>query len=370
MGWNSWNTFTSHINEDMICETADALVAQGLADAGYRYLVIDDCWSERERDAAGNLVADREKFPHGMKAVSDYVHSKGLKFGMYSCCGMKTCAGYPGSFAHEFEDARFFAENGVDLLKYDNCYHPSMPNPLSYSRMAMALKASGREILFSACNWGTEDVWQWARAVGTHMYRSTGDITDTFASIRDLSESQKDKLCYSAPGCFNDLDMLVTGLSGKGDIGFGKGCTPEQYRYHFAMWCLFSSPLMLGCDVRSISAQTKTLVTNAGLLRINQDEEARPPLFIRDNHGLLENTILFKHLSDNEYAVAMFNVYDAEKSGILPYYEIGLDPLCGYGLELRDVFTGEKLGVMKDYAEAMVPAGGCRVFLARLVPVK
>ena len=197
MGWNSWNTFTKDINEEMIMQMADAMVDTGLLDAGYEYLTIDDCWSEKKRDENGNLVADHVKFPHGMKYVADYVHSKGLKFGMYTCCGVMTCAGYPGSFGHEFEDAKYFAEVGVDLLKYDNCYHPSMQSQLSYNRMSLALKASGREILFSMCNWGNAQVWTWARSVGAHMYRSTGDIFDNFPSIRKLSESQLPNLGYS-----------------------------------------------------------------------------------------------------------------------------------------------------------------------------
>jgi len=370
MGWNSWNTFTRNINEQLIKETADAMVAEGLLDAGYEYLVIDDCWSCRERDAGGNLIADPEKFPHGMKFVANYVHSKGLKFGMYSCCGIMTCAGYPGSFGHEFQDAEYFADVGIDLLKYDNCYHPGMPNKLSYSRMSMALRSTGRPILFSACNWGTEDVWSWARSVGAHMYRSTGDITDTFTSVLNISNGQKDKLCYSAPGCFNDVDMLVTGLRGNGDIGFGKGCTDAQYRYHFAMWCMFSAPLMLGCDVRNLTPENKALITNKALIGICRDEEARPPIFVEDNHGILDNTICFKYLSDGDYAVGMFNVHDTEKTAILPYYEIGLDPLCGMAFDFTDLISGEHIGVKKDFALFYVPAGDCRVFRAKLVKAK
>ena len=166
MGWNSWNTFGENISDALIRETADAMVETGLRDAGYEYLVIDDCWSLRERDENGSLVADPAKFPNGMKAVADYVHSKGLKFGMYSCCGVKTCAGYPGSWGHEFDDAKYFAEVGIDFLKYDNCYHPSMPSHLSYNRMALALKSQNRDILFSACNWGNAHVETWARSCG------------------------------------------------------------------------------------------------------------------------------------------------------------------------------------------------------------
>ncbi|MFR2465243.1 MAG: glycoside hydrolase family 27 protein, partial [Clostridia bacterium] len=176
MGWNSWNTFGENIDESLIRETADAMVDTGLRDAGYTYLVIDDCWSQKERGPQGDLRADERKFPNGMKAVADYVHSKGLKFGMYSCDGVLTCAGYPGSYGHEFQDARTFAEWGVDFLKYDNCYKTkSMNGELLYRRMSMALKASGRDILFSACNWGSEQSWNWMRSAGADMYRSSGD---------------------------------------------------------------------------------------------------------------------------------------------------------------------------------------------------
>ncbi|MBQ7291476.1 MAG: glycoside hydrolase family 27 protein [Clostridia bacterium] len=367
MGWNSWNTFTNNINEEMIMQMADAMVEKGLLSAGYEYLTIDDCWCEMQRDANGMLMADREKFPHGMKYVADYVHSKGLKFGMYSCCGPKTCAGYPGSFGYEFKDAEYFANVGIDLLKYDNCFHPSTPAPLRYNRMALALKATGREILFSACNWGGENVWTWARSVGAHMYRSTGDITDTFESIRKLSESQLTKLEASAPGCFNDIDMLVCGLYGKGNVGFGDGCTDAQYRYHFALWCMLMSPLMIGCDIRNMSDETYKLITNKDLIAINQDEEARPPMFVEDNHGMKDNIICFRHLAEGEFAIGFFNPYERAQTIMLPYFEIGLDPLCGYGFEIRDVISGEELGVHRDYLEAKVEATDCRIFRAKIV---
>lgn len=194
MGWNSWNTFTWDINEKMICEMADRMVEDGYLEAGYEYLVIDDCWSLKQRDADGNLVPDPEKFPHGMKWVSDYVHGKGLKFGMYSCAGTHTCAGYPGSFEHEFQDAKKFAEWGVDYLKYDYCFKPrQIPGEILYKRMSLALKNCGREILFAACNWGTDGVYDWIRSSGAHTYRSTGDIQDNWESITNLAISQMGK---------------------------------------------------------------------------------------------------------------------------------------------------------------------------------
>jgi alpha-galactosidase len=373
MGWNSWNTFGENISDALIRETADAMVETGLRDAGYEYLVIDDCWSLRERDENGSLVADPAKFPNGMKAVADYVHSKGLKFGMYSCCGVKTCAGYPGSWGHEFDDAKFFAEVGIDFLKYDNCYHPSMPSHLSYNRMALALKAQKRDILFSACNWGNAHVETWARACGVDMYRSTGDIFDSFASIRRLSESQKDKLAYSSAGCFNDIDMLVVGMRGKGNVGDNcgyTGCTDGQYRYHFALWCMMMSPLMIGCDIRNMDEETRKLLLNPALIAINQDEDTRPPLFVNENTGHKEALLTFRHLSGGKVAFGFFNNYETEKTFMIPYYEIGLDPLCGFGFDVTDAFTGEHLGVKKEYVSVKVPAGDCRVLTGTLVKVK
>jgi alpha-galactosidase len=373
MGWNSWNTFGENISEALIRETADAMVETGLRDAGYEYLVIDDCWSLRERDENGFLVADPVKFPNGMKAVADYVHSKGLKFGMYSCCGVKTCAGYPGSWGHEFDDAKYFAEVGIDFLKYDNCYHPSMPSHLSYNRMALALKSQNRDILFSACNWGNAHVETWARSCGVDMYRSTGDIFDSFPSIRRLSESQKDKLAYSSAGCFNDIDMLVVGMRGRGNVGDNcgyTGCTDGQYRYHFALWCMMMSPLMIGCDIRNMDEETKKLLLNPALIAISQDEDTRPPLFVSDNRGQKEALLAFRHLSDGKVAFGFFNTYEEDKTFMIPYYEIGLDPLCGWGFDVTDAFTGEHLGVQKEFIEARVPAGDCKVFTGTLVKVR
>lgn len=370
MGWNSWNTFGPDINEDLIKETADAMVEKGLLEAGYEYLVIDDCWSEKERDENGSLVADHIKFPHGMKAVADYVHSKGLKFGMYSCCGPRTCADYPGSMNHEFEDAKFFESIGVDYLKYDNCYHPDWSGRISYNTMSLALRSCKRDILFSMCNWGKEEVWKWARQVGGHIYRSTGDIFDSFESINRLSESQKENLGYSAPGCFNDIDMLVCGMKGKGNVGIAEGCTSAQYKYHFAMWCMFMSPLMIGCDVRNIDDETLALLKNKALIRINQDEEGRAPIFCHEISGSAEKTVCLRYLSNHEFAIGFFKPYEKERDFILSLKEIGLDKSCGYGFELTDAFTGEKTGVFDDYIRVKLEPYGSAVFLAKLVPTK
>ncbi len=283
MGWNTWNTFGHEIDERIVLENADAMAASGLRAAGYRYIVIDDCWACRERDPeTGKIVPDPEKFPRGMKYVSDYVHSKGLKFGMYSCAGMRTCGDYPGSFDHEFLDAATFAEYGCDFLKYDCCNIPAgVSESLLYRRMGLALRASGRGIVFSTANCGHENVQAWARAAGAHMYRCTGDIVDSFWSMKNIALSQKDRLAGTAPGCFNDTDMLTVGMYGRGLVGT-TGCTTPEYRTQFSLWCLYSAPLMLGCDLRALSPEMLGLVTNKNLLRINQDEEVRPPMVCRE----------------------------------------------------------------------------------------
>ena len=241
MGWNSWNTFGPNINEALIRETADVMVDSGLAAAGYNYLVIDDCWSEKFRDEQGRLVASAEKFPNGMKAVADYVHSKGLKFGMYSCAGIFTCARYPSSYGYEFIDADTFASWGVDFLKYDYCNKPAgIPGHLLYKRMGTALANCGRDILFSACSWGADETHKWVKSTGAHMWRSTGDIVDNWESIKNLTNRQIELQPYNGNGCFNDMDMLVVGMHGKGNVGVG-GCTEVEYRTHFTIWAFFNS---------------------------------------------------------------------------------------------------------------------------------
>ena len=362
MGFNTWNTFGRDISDEVIRTTADAMVKLGLRDAGYEYLVIDDCWSKRERDpVTGKIVPDEEKFPNGMKAVSDYVHSKGLKFGMYSCAGVRTCDNFPGSFDHEYLDAKTFAEYGADFLKYDFCFRPETTNgPLLYRKMGMALKVCGREILFSACNWGCDEVNKWIRSAGANMYRSTGDIHDSFVSFKDIVLSQVDNFAYSAPGCFNDIDMLTVGMYGKGNVG-SVGCNDTDYKTQFALWCMFSAPLMLGSDLRKMNDGILKLVTNKTLLRINQDEEARPAF---SQSGKLNGSPCFvKLLSGGEVAVMFTNLTDGKTNSELFFENIGLTAASGYGLKMTDAFTGECIGVKKEYMRVALEAHDCAVYI-------
>lgn len=383
MGWNSWNTFGWQINEQLIFEMADLMASQGYREAGYEYLVIDDCWSLRERGKDGRIVPDPEKFPHGMKAVADYVHSKGLKFGMYSCAGVRTCAGYPGSYDHEFVDAQTFADWGVDFLKYDFCNFPQSGNcKARYLTMSMALKATGREILFSACNWGMEEPGEWMRAIGAHMYRSTGDIMDNFVSFTDIVKSQLNKLCMSGNHCFNDMDMLTVGMEGKGNVGLGKVCSYEEYRLQFVLWCLCGVPLMMGADLRTLTPEYRALMLNPALLRINQDAECRPPYIVRRDSVCIPNPddaqapwahpadtafVLLRHLTDNEFALFYANLSDADAEVHCEMADMGLPVTGGVALDMTDVFSGEHLGPQKDSFNPHIKAHDCRLFLCHLV---
>lgn len=376
MGWNSWNTFTWDINEQLIRDVADVFATEGYRDAGYEYIVIDDCWSLRERDKDGNLVPDPQKFPSGMKALSDYIHSKGLKFGIYSCVGTHTCAGYPGSFEHEFQDAAIFAEWGVDFLKYDYCFKPRhISGELLYKRMSMALKNCGRDILFSACNWGADNVYDWIRESGAHMYRSTGDIQDNWGSVKNLAISQLDKECYTGSFCHNDMDMLIVGMSGSSNNGYINnsaigGCSEVEYKTHFALWAMMGSPLMIGCDVRKADDMTKRILLNPDMLAINQDVEARGAYRIKPEpqwfHGD-EVFMLVKVLSDGDLALGFFNLSDNQRELSMQFWDMGLPYAAGFSLSLYDCWEHKELGVFRERFNPVVPAHDCLVVRAKLV---
>ncbi|MBN2772795.1 MAG: glycoside hydrolase family 27 protein, partial [Prolixibacteraceae bacterium] len=227
MGWNSWNKFGCDVSEELIMGIADAMESNGMKDAGYEYIVIDDCW-QVDRNENGEVIVDKERFPHGMKFLADYIHSKGLKFGIYSCAGTKTCQGRPGGRGYEFQDARTYASWDVDYLKYDWCYSTTQNAKASYEIMRDALYKAGRPIVFSLCEWGQNKPWEWAEDVG-HLWRTTGDIVDRWDAMMAIFDAQKELANYAAPGHWNDPDML--------EVGNG-GMTTEEYRTHFSLWCM------------------------------------------------------------------------------------------------------------------------------------
>lgn len=375
MGWNSWNTFTWDINEQLIQEVADTIVAEGYKDAGYEYIVIDDCWSLKERDKDGQLVADPNKFPNGMKAVADYIHSKGLKFGMYSCVGTHTCAGYPGSFEHEFQDAELLAEWGVDFLKYDYCFKPRhISGELLYKRMSLALKNCGRDILFSACNWGEDNVYHWIRESGAHMYRSTGDIQDSWDSIKGLALSQLDKSSFTGSYCHNDMDMLVVGMYGGSNNSFiGSqigGCSDTEYKTHFSLWSMMGSPLMIGSDIRKANQGTKDILMNQDLIAINQNVEGRGAYRIKPEPQWFHADDVFmlvKVLADGDLAIGFFNLSDGQREISLQFWDVGLPYASGKSLLLYDCWEHEEIGVFKERYAPVVAAHDCHIVRAKLV---
>lgn len=380
MGWNSWNTFTWNINEALIKEAADAMVESGLKDAGYEYIVIDDCWSLKERDENGYLVPDPAKFPNGMKAVADYVHSKGLKFGMYSCAGVMTCAGHPSSYEHEFQDAETFASWGVDFLKYDYCFKPTQVNgDLLYKRMGMALRNCGRDILFSACNWGQDGVHNWIRETGAHMFRSTGDIQDSWVSIKNLALSQFGKQSQNAIGCWNDIDMLVVGMYGGSNNDFIRqsefGCTDVEYKTHFSLWAMMNSPLMIGCDIRNMTEGTKNILMNKDIIAINQDPDGRAPYDLVPNFWGWGADVMCKALvrplANGDYAIGIFNLGEKDVNNInLLLWDIGLPYDSGYALEIYDCWEHKVVDTCREkLAVSHLKPHDCAVFRAKLVKV-
>ena len=366
MGWNSWNTFGDKINEQLIKEMTDRIVEDGYRDLGYEYVIIDDCWSLRER-VDGKLVADPALFPNGMKALADYIHSKGLKFGMYSCAGTKTCAGYPSSYGHEFSDAKQFAEWGVDYLKYDFCNFPvSGDAKNAYLTMAMALRSTGRDILFAACNWGMYDPSGWMRSHGAHSYRSTGDIFDGPKSYKDLFISQVENVENNAPGCWNDMDMLIVGMHGNGNVGIG-GCSDLQYLQHFAMWAFLGSPLIIGADLRKLDEANKKILFCKGLIEINQDEECRPPFLV--DHVDTRRYTFAKLLSGNRIAIAFFNLAaeDQWQNVGICFDDLGIHSESGIRLQLTDAITGEDLGIYEDSYATKIAPDESKVIIAQLI---
>lgn len=369
LGWNTWNTFTNKINEDLVLRSADAMANSPLRKAGYEYIVIDDCWSLHERDKNGRLVADPEKFPHGMKYVGDYIHSLGLKFGIYSCAGALTCAKYPGSYEHEFTDAETFASWGVDYLKYDFCFHSNIVPPhLLYKRMGIALANCGRDILYSACSWGSQETAKWIRETGAHSWRSTQDIQDCWSSVKDLITSQLHSLEYNGQGCFNDMDMLICGMNGKGDVSRG-GCTQAEYHTHFAFWCFFGSTLMLGSDIRAMDEETLKLVTNPLLLRLNQDKKYSQPFMIGRRSDAYP--LMAKFLDDGKIAIGFFNLTDGETSAWHSTFltdEIGLPESTGKKLKLTDTADGTVLYSKNGcFSVPNTAAHASRVYIAEVI---
>jgi alpha-galactosidase len=340
MGWNSWNKFACDVSEQLIREIADAMVSSGLKAAGYQYVNIDDCW-QVSRDAQGNIVADPTRFPGGIKALADYVHGKGLKLGVYTDAGRLTCQKRPGSFDHEFQDAKTYASWGVDYVKVDWCYSEGLDPEVQYAKFRDALAQAGRPIVLSICNWGVKAPWRWGPKTG-NLWRTTGDISDKYDSMSLIGFSQNGLEKFAGPGHWNDPDML--------EVGNG-GMDRDEYRTHMALWALLAAPLLAGNDLRSMSAETKEMLTNGEVLSVDQDAKGVQGHRIWEE-GPLE--IWAKPLADQSQAVGLFNRSEAALKMTLDFKAIGFSG----GAKVRDLWEHKEIGTVQDTYTVEVPKHG------------
>jgi len=363
MGWNSWNKFGCNVSEDLIKSVADAVSTNGMKDAGYQYIVIDDCW-QVSRDADGNIIADAQRFPSGIKALAAYIHSKGLRFGIYSDSGSKTCAGRPGSQGHEYQDALQYARWDIDYLKYDWCNTGTRNAEEAYSTMNQALLATGHPIVFSLCEWGKNKPWLWGNGIG-NLWRTTGDIQDRWQGkkewspgdccsygVVDIVDANADLYSFSGPGHWNDPDML--------EVGNG-GMTIPEYRAHFSFWAILAAPLIAGNDVRSMAPDIQEILTNKEVIAIDQDPLGRQGRRVHKD-GDLE--VWGRQLADGGRAVILFNRSQSTADISVNWEDLGYPR--NVAAKLRDLWQHKDLGSATGKYTARVD--GHSVTMLRVMP--
>jgi len=343
MGWNSWNHFEGKVSDAVVREIADTMASNGMRDAGYVYINIDDTW-EGKRDEAGN-IRPNNKFPD-LKALADYVHSKGMKLGIYSSPGPKTCGGYEGSYGHEEQDARTYAQWGIDYLKYDWCsagrIYRNTDLQAVYQKMGDALHATGRPIVYSLCEYGMDDPWKWGPSVGANLWRTTGDITDHWSALDYTGFAQSDLAPFAAPGHWNDPDML--------EVGNG-GMTDDEYRTHMSLWALLAAPLLAGNDVRTMSAATREILLNREVIAIDQDPAGHQAKRI-SKQGDVE--VWARPLSDGSLAVGLFNRGPADADVTVRWSDLGVSKTS----DVRDLWTHTTIEGVRDSYARKVPRHG------------
>lgn len=370
MGWMTWNLFQGNITEQLIRETADAMVDGGFRDAGYEYIFIDDLW-QGGRDRLNNIIPDPVKFPSGIKALADYVHSKGLKLGIYSDAAQLTCGGWTASLGFEEQDARTFASWGIDYLKYDYCNAPadSATARQRYRTMADALQKSGRDIVLGVCEWGQRNAEEWCQSVGGQLWRTTYDVRDMWKDIVhqggmgiiDIINVTAPLAKYVRQGQWPDMDMLVVGLDGKGgpssDLG-GVGCTQTEYQTQMSMWCMMSSPLAMTNDLRKVGADDRRILLNKEIIAINQDALGKAAVRVVDN---ADYQIYVRPLADGSHAVALLNVSDKPLTLKADFADLGLKGKY----TLRDVWQHREIAKGATKWKGRVAAHETRVFVLK-----
>jgi len=349
MGWNSWNHFHCNINEQLIHDTIYTLARSPLKKAGYKYVNLDDCWAGW-RDSSGKIHADNKTFPNGIKPLADYAHSLGLHLGIYSDAGTKTCAGRPGSLGFEKNDADSYASWGVDYLKYDNCNNNGIPPQTRYPVMRDALTATKRPIFYSMCEWGVDNPATWAPPVG-NSWRTTGDISDNWASMTSRIDQNNEWWSYAAPGGWNDPDML--------EVGNG-GMTTTEYTSHFSLWALAKAPLLIGCDITKMSADTLNILTNAEVIAVNQDAKGQQGHKVASANNL---EVWACELTDG-WAVILFNRSSASASITAHWKDVGIP--AGSTVSVRDLWQHKDMGKASNSYTATVASHG--VVMVKLTP--
>ena len=349
MGWNSWNFFNCNINEEKIKRVADAMAGNGMKEAGYQYIVIDDCW-QISRDKDGYVIADPAKFPSGIKALADYIHSKGLKFGIYSCGGRLTCQKRPGGAGYEAKDAQRYAEWGVDYLKYDWCNSEGMTSQVQYSTMRDALHKAGRPIVFSLCEWGSTHPWLWADTVG-QLWRTTGDIQDRFATghgVLKIFDEQSKIRTANKPNAWNDPDMLEVG---------NPGLTYTESKTHFTLWCMMAAPLIAGNNLHTMKPDILQVLTNKNAIAVDQDKLGIPCFLWTKTNGI-ETWI--KPLADGNYAVCFLNRGIGSSTIDFNWQQLATDPdyKKAYSIDdsyaISDIWNNKDLGSTKTSLKTTV----------------
>ncbi|HEY4841048.1 MAG TPA: glycoside hydrolase family 27 protein [Terriglobales bacterium] len=356
MGFNTWNKFGCDVSDNLVRGMADAMVKSGMKDAGYQYIVIDDCW-QVARDANGNIIADPQRFPSGMKAMADYIHSLGLKFGIYSDAGSKTCAGRPGGRGHEFQDAIEYAAWGVDYLKYDWCNTTTQDAQASYALIRDALDAGGRPIVLSICEWGKAKPWLWGKEVGGNLWRTTDDISDKWEShekwpdgsccrqgVLDILDLQVGLQSYAGPGHWNDPDMLEVGNGGMSTI---------EYRSHFSLWAILAAPLMAGNDLRTMTPEIREILTNKEVIGVNQDALGREGQRVWKDG---DREVWSKQEQDGSRVVVLLNRGDSAQTIPLNWEQIGYPGHLP--ATVRDLWAHKELGKFAGEFSSTVPPHG------------